>query len=143
MIDQVTVLLPNEPNTLGPVARALGEANVQMHALMIADTSEFGIVRIICDRPKAAVEAIQKAGYNATTTKVGAIDVPNVPGGLAGVLDVIGASGINVEYAYCFGFEDRCVYVFKVNENEGLLDHLSESGYGTLQPQDLYADDEL
>lgn len=143
MIDQVTVLLPNEPNTLAPVCHALGDANVQMHALMIADTSDFGIVRIVCDKPKAAVEAIRKAGYNATTTQVGAIDVPNVPGGLAGVLDAIAAHGANVEYAYCFGFEDKCVYVFKVSESEGLLNSLTQAGYDTLQPKDLYADDEL
>ena len=54
MIDQLTVFLPNEPGTLASMASVLGDANIQMHALMVADTADFGIVRIICDTPKAA-----------------------------------------------------------------------------------------
>lgn len=73
-----------------------------MRALMIADTAEFGVVRIICDRPEMAKQALESAGFSVSVTEVIAAAIPDRPGGLADVLEVLDAEGLNVEYAYCF-----------------------------------------
>ena len=141
MIDQLTVFLPNEPGTLAGLARALGEANIQMHALMVADTADFGIVRIICDTPKAASAALERAGYRAATTKVVAVEVENVPGGLAKALKRFNEVKLNVEYAYCASIGGRTIDVIKVT-GEPVGAKLVQAGVRDLAPADVYVVDE-
>jgi hypothetical protein len=140
MIDQLTVFLPNEPGTLAGLARALGDANIQMHALMVADTADFGIVRIICDTPKAASKALAKAGYAAATTQVVAFEVDNVPGGLARALERFQEVGLNVEYAYCNAIGGRTVDFLKV-KGDPIEPKLIQAGVKSLKPEDIYAVD--
>lgn len=140
MIDQLTVFLPNEPGTLAQMAGVLGEANIQMHALMVADTADFGIVRIICDTPKAASEALSEAGYRAANTKVVAVEVDNVPGGLAKVLAKLAAVRLNVEYAYCANIGERTVDFLKLT-GEPIGAKLVQAGIDDLSPKDVYVPD--
>lgn len=140
MIDQLTVFLPNEPGTLASMAGVLGKANIQMHALMVADTADFGIVRIICDTPKAASDALMEAGYRAANTKVVAVEVENVPGGLAKVLTKIAAVGLNVEYAYCASIGERTVDFLKLT-GEPIEAKLVRAGLDDLEPKDVYTPD--
>ena len=140
MIDQLTVFLPNEPGTLAGLARVLGDANVQMHALMVADTADFGIVRIICDTPRAASLALEKEGFRAATTKVLAVEVDNVPGGLANVLEKLASVRLNVEYAYCASIGDRTVDVLKVT-GEPVGAKLVQAGLRDLRPAEVYTPD--
>lgn len=79
MIDQLTVFLENTKGRLTSLCRALGDADIQMHSLALADTTDYGIARIICDDPKGAVAAISEAGFTANLTKVVAVEVPDVP----------------------------------------------------------------
>lgn len=102
MIEQVSVFLENKSGRLAQLTRALGDAGIDMHALMVADTSEFGVVRIICDTPRRAASVLDEAGFGASVTNVTAVAVPDRPGGLADVLEALDAAGKNVEYAYCF-----------------------------------------
>ena len=140
MIDQLTVFLPNEPGTLYGLAKALGDAKIQMHALMVADTADFGIVRIICDTPKAASRALEAAGYHAATTQVVAVEVENVPGGLAKALERFQEVGLNVEYAYCSSIGNRTVDVIKVT-GDPVAEKLALAGVGDLDPADVYVCD--
>ncbi len=87
MIDQVTVCLPNEPGKLAQMSRAMGADNIQIHALMVADTTDFGIIRIVCDRPQDALSLLRGLGYDTTLTQVVGIEVSDVPGGLGVLLD--------------------------------------------------------
>jgi len=117
MIDQLTVFLENTKGRLTSLCRALGDADIQMHSLALADTTDYGIARIICDDPKGAVAAISEAGFTANLTKVVAVEVPDVPGGLADVLDVLDAAGLNIEYSYCFAdAREGATVAFKVDE---------------------------
>ena len=137
MIDQLTVFLENTKGRLTSLCRALGDADIQMHSLALADTIDYGIARIICDDPKGAVAAISEAGFTANLTKVVAVEVPDVPGGLASVLDVLDNSGINIEYCYCFADADKGATVaFKVDESA--IDALEGAGFKVLHPEDLY-----
>ena len=91
MIKQVTVFLENTKGRLAALTRALADANVNMEALTIAETSDYGLVRIICDKPDEAVAALDGAGFRAITTEVIAVVVPNRPGGLADLLEKLDA----------------------------------------------------
>lgn len=140
MVDQLTVFLPNEPGTLAQMAEVLGKANIQMHALMVADTADFGIVRIICDTPKKASRALEDAGYRATTTKVAAFEVENVPGGLAKTLHRLADVRLNVEYAYCASIGTRTIDFLKLT-GDPIDKKLEEAELCDLAPADVYAPD--
>lgn len=137
MIDQLTVFLENTKGRLTSLCRALGDADIQMHSLALADTTDYGIARIICDDPKGAVAAISEAGFTANLTKIVAVEVPDVPGGLASVLDVLDNASINIEYCYCFADADKGATVaFKVDESA--IGALEGAGFRVLHPEDLY-----
>ena len=140
MIDQLTVFLPNEPGTLAKMAQVLGDNNIQMHALMVADTADFGIVRIICDTPKKASEVLANSGYRAATTKVVAFEMENVPGGLANTLRKLADVRLNVEYAYCASIGSRTVDVLKLT-GKPIGAKLVRAGMRDLQPADVYEPD--
>ena len=111
MIDQLTVFLGNTEGRLTALCKALGDAGVQMHALTLADTADYGLVRIICDKPKAAFAALSDMGFAASLAQVVAVEVPNVPGGLAQITSVFDGSDFNIEYCYCFADTRRSAIV--------------------------------
>lgn len=139
MIEQVSVFLENSTGRLAQLTRALGDADIDMHALMVADTEEFGVVRIICDRPQVAQSLLEEHGFGVSLTAVTAVEVPDKPGGLAEVLEALGDGGVNVEYAYCYvkPGADAAVDVFKVDGfNADAV--LREAGFRVLDAADLY-----
>ena len=142
MIDQVSVFLENSAGRLAELTRTLGDAGIDMHALMVADTEEFGLVRIICDTPKRAKSLLDEQGFSASVTQVLAVEIPDRPGGLADVLEALGDANVNVEYAYCFvePLGAAAVDIFKVDA-PGADDVLSSSGFRSLAPRELYTPD--
>lgn len=138
MIDQLTVFLGNEEGRLTAMCRTLGDAGIQMHALVLADTTDYGIVRIICDNPQAATQALAQAHFTASLAKVVAVEVPNVPGGLADVFGALDQTGVNIEYSYCFtGANGAATLALKAPER--VMDALEDAGIKVLHPADLYA----
>ena len=130
MIDQVTVFLENTKGRLAALTRTLADADVNMDALTIAETSDYGLVRIICDDPAKAVEALGAADFRAITTKVIAVAVPNRPGGLADLLDEFEKLDLNIEYGYCFSSHgDRAVDVLKVADADRAAAAIAAAGY--------------
>lgn len=138
MVKQLTVFLENSPGRLAALTRALGDAGVNMRALMVADTAEFGVVRIICDDPAFAQSALESAGYGVTVSDVVAVVVPDRPGGLADVLEVLGAADINVEYAYCFvrPSGQGAIDVFRVEDPERAARVLAQADVRVLTPEE-------
>lgn len=102
MIMQLTVFLENSEGRLAALCRTLADANINMSALTIAETSDYGIVRIICDNVFHAVDVLEEAGFRATKTKVLAVEVPDRPGALAELLEALDSTDVNIEYGYCF-----------------------------------------
>ncbi|WP_449315735.1 amino acid-binding protein [Rubneribacter sp.] len=138
MTDQLTVFLGNTEGRLTALCRALGDAGIQMHALALADTTDYGIVRIICDNPAKAMAALGEEGFAASLAKVAAVEVPNVPGGLAQVFGALDQAGLSIEYCYCFATaEGHATVACKVDERAVAL--LEEAGFKVLHPNDLYA----
>jgi len=142
MIQQLSVFLENKSGRLAELCRALGDAGINMHALMVADTSDFGVIRIICDTPRAAKELLEGLGFGASLTPVLAIEIPDRPGGLADVLDRLDDSKMNVEYAYCFvePSGEAAVDVFKVDDPAAER-VLAEAGFKSLSADELYRPD--
>lgn len=140
MIEQLTVLLQNERGRLAGLARELADAGVNMHDLFIADTADYGIVRIFCDTPRRAAARLTEAGYRASIAEVLAVRVPNEPGGLAKLLEFIDETGANIEYGYCFSRgEAKAIDVLKIAEPSGIEDKLREAGFDVAAPEEVYA----
>ena len=115
MIMQLTVFLENTEGRLAALCRTLADAGVNMSALTIAETSDYGIVRIICDNVFQAVDVLDESGFRATKTKVLAVEVPDRPGALAELLEALGSTGVNIEYGYCFlNDNDKAIDVLKI-----------------------------
>lgn len=143
MIKQLTVFLENSEGRLAALCRTLGDAGVNMHALTLSDTADYGLVRIICDDPDHAHEVLHEAGYRALVTKVSAIEVGNQPGGLAGLLETMSDLNLNIEYGYCFGVADgHAVDVFKIKDAGDAVRAaaaIERAGYKVLSQEDLIA----
>lgn len=140
MISQLTVFLENEEGRLASAVRTIANANINMQALFLADTADFGILRIFCDTPQKACDALTDAGFRAKLIEVCAVKVENKPGELANLMDYLNDNNVNVEYAHCFINGDYAVDVLKVSD--GALDvKLSAAGFNVCKPEDIYAVD--
>ena len=138
MIDQITVFLENAKGRLHALTRTISDAGVDMLALTISETSEYGLARIICDDPDKALEALAAADFRAVTTKVSAVSIPNKPGALADLLKVLDEQGMDIEYGYCFSFKgEAAVDVFKVEDPEGAAVKLQAAGFDVVRTEDL------
>lgn len=141
MIDQITVFLENSEGRLAALCRTLADAQVSMSALTIADTTDYGVVRIICDDPAKALEVLNAADYRAVATKVSAIEVPNRPGGLADLLDTLESLELNIEYGYCFSVNgEKAVDVLKIRgeaQTGYAAKAIEDAGFKLLTQQDV------
>ncbi|MBX3727924.1 MAG: ACT domain-containing protein [Candidatus Sumerlaeia bacterium] len=133
-VQQISIFLENRAGRLAAVARLLGDEGINIRALSLADTSDFGILRLIVDRPDAAQQALRREQFTYSTTDVVAVEIPDVPGGLAGVLEVLQDGGVNVEYMYAFveKANDRAVVVFRFENLEGAASLLESAGVRVL-----------
>jgi hypothetical protein len=145
VIQQLSVFLENRSGRAAEMARLLGESGHNMRALMIADTAEYGVARILCDRPLAARETLQGAGFGVSLTRVVAVEAPDKPGGLADVLELLGREGLNIEYAYGFVEPDGkgAIQVFRLEESDRGRDALGAGGFRLLVAADIYEPDAL
>ena len=145
MIQQLSVFLENRSGRAAELARLLGEAKHNMRALMIADTAEYGVARILCDRPLAARETLQGAGFGVSLTRVVAVEAPDRPGALADILELLGREGLNIEYAYGFVEPDGsgAIQVFRLDEPDRGADVLDKGGFRLLAASDIYKPDAL
>ena len=140
MVDQLTVFLENEKGRLAALARTLGEADFSMRALTVADSAKYGVVRILIDQAPEAYELLSGQGFRAALTKVFAVEVPNVAGGLAKLLEAFEAAEINVDYAYCFVNEDnKAIDIIRTDKIEEATAVIKASGFKSLETADLFA----
>jgi len=138
-ITQISVFLENQQGRLRQVSEILGAANVNIRALNIAETADYGVLRMVVDRPGEALAALKKGGIVAARTDVVAVEVPDHPGGLARALAALGAAGINVEYMYGF-FEkrtDRALLVFRFDQPDAAIATLTRNGFTVATAADM------
>lgn len=141
MIDQITVFLENKKGRVAAVARTLADADINMTALSLAESTDYGLVRIICQEPEKALKALGDAGYRASITKVAAVVVPDRPGGLAELLEAMEELNVNIEYCYCFSHEnDAAVFALKVKDAASAAKAvwtLESAGFKALQQSEV------
>ena len=128
-IEQLSIFLENKAGRLAEVTDVLATAHINIRALSLADTSDFGILRLIVNDHEAAKNALKAAGFTVGLTSVVAVEVPHSPGGLNSILQMLGQKGINVEYMYAFLQKgDNAVLIFRFNHLDSALDILKEAG---------------
>ena len=139
-VKQISIFLENKTGRLASVTRLLGTAGINIRALSMADTSDFGILRMIVNNVDAALETLREAAYTVSLTDVVAIEIPDTPGGLADVLESFQNAGMNVEYLYAFveKTSDKAVVVFRFENVEKALDVLDEIGVTALSAEQVY-----
>lgn len=97
---QLSVFIENEAGRISEVTRVLGEAGISVRGFSVSDTAEYGILRLIVDKPAEAALLIRDAGFTVRETGVICVDLPDQPGGLASVLKIVSEAGVNIEYVY-------------------------------------------
>lgn len=140
MAKQISVFLENKSGRLAHVTRVLGDAGINIRALSIADTSDFGILRLIVNDPVKAYKILKEAGFTVSETEVIAVRMPDSPGGLASVLDQMSEENFNIEYLYAFlGMTGGdALVVFKVEDISGAKVAFEDKGIKFLDEQELY-----
>lgn len=117
-IQQLSVFLENTAGTLVQVLQQLKKAQVQLLAITIADTAEYGILRIVCTEPQRACDELRKAGVAVAISDVFALQLDNQPGTAADVIELFSKGGISITYVYTFLFEGKAVLVFRTDNPE-------------------------
>ncbi|HPF20930.1 MAG TPA: ACT domain-containing protein [Syntrophomonas sp.] len=140
MAKQLSVFLENKAGRLARVTSVLGEAGINIRALSIADTSDFGILRIIVNDPSQAYTILKDAGFTVSETEVIAVRVQDTPGGLAAVLEQMSNANLNIEYMYAFlgTSEEDALVIFKIEDTKKARAAFKEKGIQVIEEQELY-----
>jgi hypothetical protein len=130
IIKQISIFLENVSGRLAEVTKILAAGNINLRAMTIADTADFGILRIIVSTPDAAIAALSQAGFMAKQTDVLAVEVEDQPGGLARVMEVFSKNSINIEYMYASleRSQDKAVIIIKVEDVQRGIKIVEENG---------------
>ncbi len=136
---QISVFLENKPGQLTEFTKLLDQNQIDMRALSVADAQDFGILRIIVDDSYKAACVLKEAGYVFSITPVLAVEIPDKPGSLVQVLDILGQNEVNLEYTYAFitRKKDRAYMIFRVTDNEKAIDVLTRNGIKLICQNDL------
>jgi hypothetical protein len=138
--DQLSVFLENRAGRLAEVTSALAEAKINIRALSLADTSDFGILRLIVSDFDKAKTMLKEKGFTVGRTNVVAVEVPDRPGGLHEILDLLGQNGINVEYMYAFVQQSgaNAIMIFRFDRTDQAIETLGKSDYPIIPGEQLY-----
>jgi len=138
-VRQISVFLENKIGRLAEITQILGNKEINIRALAIADTTEFGILRMIVDRPQKAYEALEERGFTVSQTEVVVVEVEDKPGGLAQVMAILGKEGINVEYLYAFVAPKGrgALVVLKIEEKKATVDLLQAQKVKILSAEEI------
>ena len=140
-INQISVFIENRPGRLSAITKVLGDNNIDIRALSLADTATFGVLRLIVDSPEKAESVLRENGFTVSITRVIAVEVKDAPGGLHSTLERLRAADISVEYAYAFitRKEEGAFVILRVEDNDAAVEHLKESGVRMLSAEEIYS----
>ena len=138
-IRQLTVFVENRQGALAEVTKELAEHNVDLRALSMADTQEFGVLRLIVKDVDTALTILRESGHIVNITPVTAVKISDAPGRLSQALTVLDGAGINIEYLYAFltRTEKHAYVVFRVEDNDGAKAVLSDAGFKLVEESDI------
>jgi hypothetical protein len=139
-VEQISIFLENKPGGLEEVTRILKDAGINIRTLSLADTTDFGILRLIVNDVETASRVLKEQGLRVSRTTVVAVEVPDRPGGLHGILEVLTKNGINVEYLYAFVERngENAVIIFRLDAPDKAIEVLEQNGLTVLPGAKLY-----
>ena len=139
-VEQISVFLENKPGTLEDATRVLKEANINIRTLSVAETVDFGILRLIVNDVEKANKVLKDNRFRVSKTPVVAVEVPDTPGGLHSIMEVVSKEGINVEYLYAFVEKSgqNAVIIFRFDNPEKAIDVLTKKNFTVIPGSKLY-----
>ena len=140
MVKQISVFLEKKRGRIYRASQVLAAAEINIRALSIADTSSFGILRLIVDKPEAALAALKAANYTAKISQVIAVEVEDRPGGMEHILATIEEANIDMEYLYALlgKKNDNAILIFQVEDTDSAAELLTKAGIALVKANDLY-----
>jgi hypothetical protein len=134
IIKQISIFMENTTGRLADVTDLLAKSGINLRAISIADTTDFGILRMVADQPDAAVKLLKESGFTARETDVIGVEVPDHPGELARIMALFRDAGVNIEYLYASleHSADKAVIVLKVDDVNAGLAMLNKHGFSTV-----------
>ena len=140
-VEQISIFIENKSGRLAEITRILGDAGINIRALSLADTSDFGILRLIVNDVEKAQSILKEKGFTVNRTEVVAVEVPDRPGGLSAILQALDKEQTNVEYMYAF--VERCggnaVIIFCFDETDTAIVVLKNNNFNVLEGERLYS----
>ena len=139
-VEQISIFLENRAGRLSEVTQTLAGAGINIRALSLADTSDFGILRLIVSDNEKAKNALKEQGFTVGRTTVVPVEVQDSPGGLDDILAILSGNGINVEYMYAFVQQSgkNAVLIFRFDRTDQAIETLQANGVKVLTGQELY-----
>ena len=138
-VKQISVFIENKKGALAACTRYIADHDINIRALSIADTQDFGILRMICDDPQYTESVLKEGGYISTVTDDLATEIADKPGSMATILEVLAEAQVIVEYTYAFLAPDGQAYmIFRVDDNASAAAALASAGIKTVNQEDLF-----
>jgi hypothetical protein len=140
-VEQISVFLENKMGRLSEVTAILTESHVNIRALALADTSDFGVLRLIVDNTEKALQTLKNNGFTVSKTNVVAVEVTDRPGGLHDILTMLHDAGLNVEYMYAFvrSSGDNAVMIFRIEQDQTAIELLESKGVNVIDGEQIYS----
>ncbi len=138
IIKQLSIFLENKSGRLTEVTEVLGQENINISALSIADTAEYGILRLIVNNPDKAVQALREKDFSVNLTDVIALIIPDEPGSLAKALKILSAAGISIEYMYAYSFGDKASVIIRTEDLDKTIQTLQDQKMELLKASQVY-----
>ncbi len=138
-VEQISIFIENKSGRLAEVCGVLGQAGVNIRALSLADTSDFGILRLIVQDSEKALKVLRDHKFTVSKTDVIGVAVPDSPGGLSGILQILDKHNVNVEYMYAFVERsgDNAVIIFRFDDVDEAIDALTNNGVKILESKKI------
>ncbi len=141
LVKQISVFLENKSGRIYEVSKTLGDNGISISALSIADTTDFGIMRLIVSRPQDALKVLKEQGFTVSSTEVIAAEVADSPGGLSHALAALDEAKISIEYLYAFAAKSKsgALVLFRVEDPHAAVGALEAAGIKVLPGDEVYA----
>ena len=141
MVKQISIFVSNEKGGMSRITKILADNKIDIRALSIADTADYGVLRLIVDRPDDALFCLKQQGVTASLTDVLAVSVPDVPGGLYSIMQALTDGGIDIDYIYAFLHpkKDQACVIIRAEEDKKAVEALASHGVSVIESGDIYS----
>ncbi len=137
MIKQISIFLPNEPGSLAKLTKILKDNTINIRALTVSETVDYGILKIIVDKTEEYVKILEKENFLTALTDVFAIEIPDKPGTLHEIAKLLGDNNVNIEYLYSWIIKNAAIIVLRVSDNKRAIELLQSKNIKIIEESDI------